>query len=221
FTTLLAVLLCSVFSSLAGDINGRVLLVGTPPPETKINLDRHPELAEKYPGGLTTRRYQTGDGGGLQNVMVFLRGDFKGIQFDAPKADATITHQDGLFSPYVMGVRAGHKMALQHPEGSVISADAKVNVGFSKLGMSPHIFQKPEVGIRMKCSCHLWSYAYVSVFDHPFFAVTDKDGKYRITGVPPGRFTVEAYHPKAGSFTNEVTVAEGETMVADISVRPK
>jgi hypothetical protein len=72
------------------------------------------------------------------------------------------------------------------------------------------VFDKPEVFIRFKCDVHPWMFAFVGVVDHPYFAVTDKDGNFTLKGVPPGKYVVEAIHPRCGATTQEITVAEGE-----------
>lgn len=215
------VLFAIAVSAVAGDLRGRVVLTGTPPPETKIDLSKFPELAAKYPSGLMTRRYQIGSDGGLQNVLVSIRGDFQGRMFEPPKSAAVFDHQDGVFAPYMMGIRTGQPLELRYPSGVVLRADAKINKGFAFISRETHVFAKPEVGVRLKCECHLWAFAYLGVFDHPFYAVTDHDGNYRIVGVPTGRYTLNAYHPKAGTFSTEVTVAEGELRVPDVTVKPR
>ena len=49
----------------------------------------------------------------------------------------------------------------------------------------------------MKCDVHPWMFSYIGVVDHPYFAVTDKDGNFKISGVPDGKYNVVAYHLKA------------------------
>ena len=49
-------------------------------------------------------------------------------------------------------------------------------------------------------------FAYVGVLNHPFYSVSDKDGTFTIKNLPPGKYTIEAYHRKAGKQTAEVTV---------------
>jgi protocatechuate 3,4-dioxygenase beta subunit len=59
--------------------------------------------------------------------------------------------------------------------------------------------------------------AYIGVFNSPFYAVTDKDGKYEIKGLPPGEYTIEAWHEKLGSTTEKVTITENGTQTLDFS----
>ena len=60
--------------------------------------------------------------------------------------------------------------------------------------------------MKFKCDVHPWMTAYVLVAGNPFFAVTGDDGSFKITGVPAGKYTVEAWHERYGTKTAEITV---------------
>ena len=62
-----------------------------------------------------------------------------------------------------------------------------------------------------KCDVHGWMNAYVGVLDHPYFAVTGADGKFELKALPPGTYTIEAWHEKLGAQTQSVTIGEKET----------
>ena len=57
--------------------------------------------------------------------------------------------------------------------------------------------------VPFKCDVHGWMNAYVGVLDHPYFAVTDKDGKFELKSLPPGTYTIEAWHEKLGTHDAE------------------
>jgi hypothetical protein len=86
------------------------------------------------------------------------------------------------------------------------------------------VFPSAETFLRFKCDVHPWMFAYVCVVDHPYFAVTDKDGKYTIKGVPDGKYTMEVFHrkaaPAASPTTAEVEVAGG-SVTKDFSLEAK
>ena len=81
-------------------------------------------------------------------------------------------------------------------------------------------FGKAEGMFLVKCDIHPWMSAYVGVFTHPFFAVTDESGKFSIEGLPPGTYEVEAWHEKLGVRTGSVTVATGSAATVDFSFAP-
>lgn len=83
-------------------------------------------------------------------------------------------------------------------------------------------FPAQEIPIRFSCDIHPWMFAYVSVLEHPFFAVTDRDGNFSITNAPPGDYVLEAYHVKThGNHTGEtqaISVTSGQTTTANFTI---
>jgi hypothetical protein len=76
-------------------------------------------------------------------------------------------------------------------------------------------FAKPELMLPIQCNNHPWMKMYVNVSTHPFFAVTDSDGKFTISGLPPGTYTLAAVHEKMGEKTVQITVGAKETKITD------
>jgi hypothetical protein len=72
-------------------------------------------------------------------------------------------------------------------------------------------FTSPEVMVPLKCDLHTWMNAYVGVLEHPFFAVTADGGRFELKGLPPGTYTIEAWHEKAGTQTLQVTIGASES----------
>ena len=62
--------------------------------------------------------------------------------------------------------------------------------------------------VRIKCDMHGWMAAYAGVLDHPYFAVTAPGGTFEIKQLPPGTYTIEAWHETLGTQTRQVTLAE-------------
>src|SRR5262249_41210166 len=114
FKTTLTLVVCFLaLRSHASDITGRVTLKGAPPPERAVDLKSYAALAAKHPNGLTTRHYQTSRDGGLQYVLVYVRGSFEAVTFGPPRTAPVLDHVDGLFQPYVMGIRVGQQLQLK------------------------------------------------------------------------------------------------------------
>ena len=193
----------------AGEISGKVSLKGTPKPEIPIDLG--PSCGPMNPNKVTTRHYVVGSGNGLANVFVYLK-DAKA----APAAgEAAVLDQKGcMYDPYVMGVVTGQKFKIKNSDATLhnVHATPKINKEFNfgqplKDQVSEKSFDQAEVLVRMKCDVHPWMFAYVGVVDHPYFAVTDKDGNFKISGVPDGKYTVVAYHLKTHGANPGVTQA--------------
>jgi hypothetical protein len=205
----------------SGNIAGKVTLAGPAPTETKINLTPHPKLEVDHPEGLMTRRFEVGETGGLRNVLVYLRGDFAGRKFELTEKPTSLEHAKGLFQPYVSGMQVGQVLQLQNTDNCQFHAVAAANKEFNYAFAKTHRFTAPEVPVKFKCELHPWNNAYVGVFSHPFFTTTDEDGSFKIGAVPPGRYTLEMFHPATGKTTKEVVVENEQTVKADFSVSAK
>jgi plastocyanin len=78
-------------------------------------------------------------------------------------------------------------------------------------------FDTPGI-VPVSCDIHSHMSAYILVFSHPFFAVTDDDGRYSISGVPPGSYTLLIWSELGHADPRKISVAEGETVEADFRV---
>jgi len=105
-------------------------------------------------------------------------------------------------------------------------AFAKINPQFNK-PMPPTMketstkFDKPEDVFQIKCDVHPWMQAYIGVFNHPFFATTKADGKFTISGLDPGTYTITAWHEVLGTQTQTVTVGANDTKTANFTFKTK
>jgi hypothetical protein len=129
------------------------------------------------------------------------------------------------YQPYVLAMQAGQKIKIKNSDPTLhnVNAQPKVNKGFNigqpvKGTVTEKTFDQKEVFIRFKCDVHPWMFAYVGVIDHPHFAVTDKDGNFKIPGIPAGKYVVEIVHPKCGAKIQEVTLADADTKTLDVAL---
>jgi hypothetical protein len=214
-----AVLLAgSLYTGYAADVTGKITLKGTPKPEVDIDLGPScgPVSTKKY----TTRHYVVGKDGGLANVFVYLKKD--GLKA-APQGTApTLDQHECMYQPYVFGVVTGQPFKIKNSDALLhnIHATPRLNKEFNfgqpvKDQVGEKSFDTAEVLVRVKCDVHPWMFAYIGVLDHPYFAVSDADGNYKITGAPDGKYTLVAYHLKthgAASVgeTKEIEIKGGE-----------
>jgi len=206
-TQLLAALALIGSASLASaaDITGKVVLKGTPPPEIKIDMASSPDkvCGAAHSEPVTTRHYLVGKDGGLANVLVYVKSGLESKTFPAPTSEPVLDQIGCLYEPYVMGVMVNQKFKIKNSDPTMhnVHATPKVNTEFNfaqpiKDQVTERSFDKVEVPVRFMCNVHNWMYAYIGVFDHPYFAVTDKDGSFKISGLPNGKYTIEAFHVK-------------------------
>ena len=166
-----------------------------------------------------------GESGGLQSVFVYVSAGLPdGYSYAAPSEPAVLDQEGCMYVPHVMGVQTGQMIRIENsdPFQHNIHPVPETNRGFNE--STPNegdylekSFLVPEVMISVKCDVHTWMQAYIGVLDHPYFGVSDADGSFSISGLPAGDYTVTAWHSQLGEQTMSVSVADGETAVADVS----
>ena len=108
-----------------------------------------------------------------------------------------------------------------HNIHAMAQANAEFNVPQQGQGIkNDQTFTKPEVMVPIKCDVHSWMTAYAGVLDHPYFAVTSAGGHFEIGNLPPGTYTIEAWHERLGTATQQVTVAAKETKAITFTFKP-
>jgi hypothetical protein len=95
------------------------------------------------------------------------------------------------------------------------------NFSQPKQGMESDMTLQVEAPFKVKCDVHPWMGAHIGVFDHPFFATTAEEGTFELKNLPPGKYTIEAWHEQWGSQTATVEVKSGETKEQDFTFEPK
>lgn len=212
-----AIVLAGLASAHAVDITGKVSLKGTPPPEKDLPLD--PTCGRLWPNEKPkTRFYVVGAENGLGDTLVYLK-KFEGKVEEASKP-ALLDQKACEYVPYVLGVQTGQKIIIRNSDPVLhnVHGTPKLNKEFNLAQMAggkdiERSMDQPEVIVRFKCDVHPWMFAYVGVLPHPYFAVTDKDGKFKIEGVPAGKYSLVAFHRKSHgtedkAVTQEITVAD-------------
>jgi hypothetical protein len=82
-------------------------------------------------------------------------------------------------------------------------------------------FTKQEVMIPVKCNIHEWMHAYIGVVDNPYFATTKDDGTFTLPNLPPGTYTVTAWHELLGTQETTVTIAASGKAEANLQFHAK
>jgi len=202
----LALFLLCTFAT-AGVIDGQVRFGGVAPKAEAISVDRDPVCSKVFPGGVATEATVVVDSdGGLANAFVVLTSgiDFRSVP-RPPTAPVALDQKDCRFLPRVVGVRAGQRLRVGNGDGTLhnVRAKATKNAPFN-IGLAPgkhleRIFTVAERMVQLHCHVHHWMTAWVGVIEHPYFAVTDAQGRFRIDNVPPGSYGVEVWHETLGT----------------------
>ena len=115
----------------------------------------------------------------------------------------------------MFGVRVGQNVEIVNSDTTAHNVHALPNAN-QEFNFSQQIqnqkdsrfFTAPEVMVRFKCDMHNWMSAFGGVLEHPYFAVTEPGGRFELKQLPPGTYTIEAWHEKLGTQTQRVTLAE-------------
>ncbi len=216
--------------SFAGDITGTVTLKGTPPKEKDITpLKEDPNCGKLHSEMPTTKFYVVGAKGELADVVISVQG-ISGKSTGASAPAVTLDQKGCEYVPQIMAVQTDQRIMVKNSDPVLHNVhDSPTVAGNKEQNMAqmpggaelPFSFSKPEEFLKFKCDVHPWMFAWVSVFDHPYFAVSAKDGTFKIANVPPGKYTLKAAHRKAGTATQEIEVKEGEAAKVDFTLEAK
>ena len=218
----------------ASDIVGTVTLNGTPPPENDYTalIKADPICGKLHEGEtVTTHFYVVGKNHGLADVVVMLKG-VTGKSTGASAPPAVLDQKGCEYVPQIMAIQTNQKLVVKNSDpvahnihvNPTISANESANLnnqlqpqGAPDLTLS---FPAPENFMMFKCDVHKWMRAWVTVVDNPYFAVTDKDGNFKISNVPPGKYTIAALHRKAAptGMDKQIEVKEGELTKVDFTL---
>ncbi len=138
-------------------------------------------------------------------MFVYVKDGLGNRTFDAPKDPVVLDQKGCQYHPHVLGVMAGQTVQIKNDDPTThnIHPTPKDNREWneSQPPSSPAIeknFAREEIMLPVKCNQHPWMKMYINVVKSPFFAVTDKDGKYEIKGLPPGDYTIAFVQEKLG-----------------------
>jgi plastocyanin len=214
-----------VDAATAGAISGRVLFAGAPPAAELLRMGTDKACVQGAGPHPQSDAILIAEDGAVQNVFVYVKeGLDPAYSFEMPAAPVVLDQRGCRYSPRVLGVRAGQPIKVLNSDATLHNVHAlpmsnrEFNKSTPTLGSSTtQTFTVPEVMVRFKCDVHGWMAAHVGVLPHPFFAVTNASGAYEIKGLPPGTYTIEAWHEKFGTRTAVVTVGEKQARTASFS----
>jgi len=210
-----------------GTISGTVIVAGSQAAAARINMAADPACLKMHSGPTMNEEVVTGANGALKNVIVYISEGLGSRSFDPPKEPAVFEQKGCTYSPRILGMRAGQTLQLinsdptSHNIHPAPQNNREWNI-FQPPRSSPieENFAREEI-IPVKCNVHPWMKGYIAVFKHPYFAITDKDGAFDLKDVPPGDYTMEAWHEKYGVLTQKVTVEPNQTKTLEFVFKPQ
>jgi plastocyanin len=156
--------------------------------------------------------------------VVYLESAPRGAFEQSEPGRATMDQRNETFVPHVLAITTGTTVDFPNSDRIYhnvfsLSKTKQFDLGRYPVGHSrPVRFDQPGI-VRVFCEIHSHMNAFILVFSHPFFAVTDTEGRYHIDNVPPGTYGVIAWNEGVSSEPRPITVPDGGVAELDFSVR--
>jgi Carboxypeptidase regulatory-like domain len=189
-----------------GTVNGRVSYEGTPKKLKPIDMSAEPNCAKFYNTPPMPEISLTGGDNSLQNVIVYVSAGASDENFTGPVVH--LNQRGCRYTPHVVAVQNDDTVTHSvHPL-------AHVNTEWNRSqppGTPPVVirYTQPEF-IRVKCELHPWMRGVLAVFKNSHHAVTDSTGSFTLPELPPGKYTITAWHEVYGTQSKEITIAPGQ-----------
>lgn len=192
-----------------GTFSGAILLEGKVPP---------PRVIANLPGGVVVRDETLvvdPKTAGVANVVVFLSKPPAGVNIPpAPATPATVRIDNSKFVPHVLGVRVGQPVTVTNVDLNVENWHSQpirnpaVNKLVASAAFIEFAYNTPErLPVKAVSDIHPWMQHYQLVVDHPWFAITDTQGRFTIDDLPPGQHAFDFWHERVGYLERKYPVA--------------
>ncbi len=160
----------------------------------------------------------------VRRSVVYLESAPRGAFEASDGGRAILDQRNETFVPHVLAITTGTVVEFPNSDKFYhnvfsLSKEARFDLGRYAAGRSKSWrFDRPGI-VRVFCEIHSHMNAFILVFSHPFFGLTDPDGRYQIGNVPPGTYNVIAWNEGTSSEPKAVTVADGGSAELDFAVR--
>jgi len=183
-----------------GTITGTVKWSGPQPKPIILPITKNPNVCEiNGQKDVNLDRLVIGPGDGVENTVVFLKNISKGKAMDLPVAWRTLDQKNCRYDPHILIVPKGDDLNMESSDPILhnihMTGVELYNIPFP---IANHVVKRDfnRDGVtNLKCDAgHVWMNAEILTVDQPYYAITDSHGNFKLTDVPPGTYTIEAWH---------------------------
>lgn len=199
----------------AATVGGSVKFEGTPPRMSPVQMAADPFCATAHAAPVAAEDAVIGPAGELANVIVYVKN---APATPTPTTAALLDQVGCQYIPHVSAVQVNQPIQIRNSDNTLhnVHAMPKTNAQFNEgqpvQGMvSNKKFDKVEpTPFLIKCDVHGWMKSYMAVLPHSYHSVSQANGGFSIANLPPGNYTLVAWHEKFGEQEQQVTVAANE-----------
>src|SRR6266404_3590374 len=222
--TLTALTLAAIVTAApgGGTVTGKVTYTGTPAKPKPIDMAKEPSCAKQYTTPPMTENVVSGPGNTLEYVVVYISAGAPD-ESSAPSTAVTFDQKGCHYTPHVLAFQVNQELKVTNSDQTShnIHPLAKINREWNKSqppGTPPisEKYDKPEF-IPVKCNVHPWMHSNFAVLKTGHFDVSKEDGAFTLKDLPPGKYTITAWHESLGTQTQDVTIAGNETKTVNFS----
>ncbi len=224
--TVLSMLLVCTGLMFAGTVSGKVTYTGTPAKPKSIDMSKEPSCAKEHATPVMTETVVTGANNALANVVVYISTGAPD-EGQVPAQAVTFEQKGCQYLPHVLAMHTGQELKVVNNDQTShnIHPLAKTNREWNKSQPpgTPPISEKydKEEFIPVKCNVHPWMHGYFAVLKTSHVDVSKDDGGFKLPNLPPGKYTITAWHESYGTKTADVTITGNETKDVDFSFTAK
>lgn len=207
-------------------LSGKVTLSGQVQKNNVINMAADPVCSRLHPEPLTTEEVVVGPENALANVIVYVSEGPGNRASATPKEPAVIDQKGCRYQPRVVALQVGQKLRVVNSDATThnihpLPANNREWNESQAAGVPPieTSFGREEIAIPVKCNIHPWMKGYIAVLNHPYFAITGKDGGFVLKGIPPGNYTITAWHEKLGTLNQKVVIVPKEVKKVEFTFK--
>lgn len=228
-----------------GSIHGRVTFDGAPP-SLQLMVTSDQSVCRHHDGRVASPRLQVSPEGGVANTVVYLKRVDRGKPLSALQAPMLLDQVGCLYEPFVQVMPHKGELTLVNSDPLNHNVHARQDGHRDPFNYAMPNSAWPEKQtirkrmirpglVSISCDVHLWMNAYLWVVEHPYYAVTDAEGRFELKDVPAGEYELALWHAgweatlerdSQGQIAGyryadpieqmiEVTVAAGESAAAD------
>lgn len=210
-----------------GAVSGKITFIGTLPKQKSLDLSKEPQCVKMHAADpLLPETFVAGPGNALRNVVVYVSQG--GPVSSTPPSQPVLFNQQGCqYTTHVLAFRVGQEVNISNsdPFSHNIHPLAKINREWNKIqpaGTPPFTYAyDQEEFIPVKCNLHSWMQGYFVILKTPFFAVTGDDGRFTLADLPPGHYTVTAWHEALGTLHQDITISGAEAQTINFTFNAK